>query len=454
MGLQIRRGLEANRSEVTPAEGEFLYTTDQTKLYIGDGTTPGGTLITGSGIGNIVEDTTPQLGGQLDVNGFEIFSTDTNHIALNPRGTGEIKAYGDTEFTGNLKSASTLVLEAATAVQVGSVANAVDGRLIIVRNTYSSALTGGFSFQQHHDTVDATNFTFYRSRGTSSVPTIVQDGDDIIDLTFLGQSSSGIAPAAGITVSVEGTPTTRVPAKISFLTDNGTNTGVRAELSSAGVWKVNSIQNYSGTDLTITATNVKIAGDVQINAQSDLRFADSDNSNWVAFQAPAAITSNVTWTLPSSDGSSGQVLGTNGSGVLTWTDHIAGGIGLTSRSTLVPVTTSSLTDGQTENITITGYKGYILYKIETDAAAWVRLYTSDAARTADASRLEGTDPLPGAGVIAEVVTTGSETILISPGVIGFSDESTPTTAIPCTITNKSGVTTTITVALTALKIEI
>lgn len=55
-----------------------------------------------------------------------------------------------------------------------------------------------------------------------------------------------------------------------------------------------------------------------INAQGDLRFGDSDSSNWVAFQAPATVSSNVTWTLPSVDGSNGQVLQTNGSGTLSW----------------------------------------------------------------------------------------------------------------------------------------
>jgi hypothetical protein len=55
-----------------------------------------------------------------------------------------------------------------------------------------------------------------------------------------------------------------------------------------------------------------------LNAQSDLRFADSDSSHWVAFQAPATITTNLTWTLPAIDGTTGQVLTTNGSGVLSW----------------------------------------------------------------------------------------------------------------------------------------
>lgn len=59
-------------------------------------------------------------------------------------------------------------------------------------------------------------------------------------------------------------------------------------------------------------------GDVTLNAQADLRFADSDSSNWVAFQAPATVTSNVTWTLPATDGGAGTVLSTNGSGTLSW----------------------------------------------------------------------------------------------------------------------------------------
>ena len=74
-------------------------------------------------------------------------------------------------------------------------------------------------------------------------------------------------------------------------------------------------------DITIdpSGTGVfKIAGDAQLQAQGDLRFADSDSSNYVAFQAPATVASNLTWTLPATDGSSSQVLTTNGSGTLSW----------------------------------------------------------------------------------------------------------------------------------------
>ena len=74
-------------------------------------------------------------------------------------------------------------------------------------------------------------------------------------------------------------------------------------------------------NITISPTGtaaVVVTNNLQLDAQNDLRFADSDSSNWVAFQAADTIASNVTWTLPASDGGNTQVLSTNGSGVLTW----------------------------------------------------------------------------------------------------------------------------------------
>jgi hypothetical protein len=70
------------------------------------------------------------------------------------------------------------------------------------------------------------------------------------------------------------------------------------------------------------------ADNVTLNAQSDLRFADSDSSNWVAFQAPATVAANVTWTLPATDGTTGQVLSTNGSGTLSFSTPAGGGVSL------------------------------------------------------------------------------------------------------------------------------
>jgi hypothetical protein len=117
-------------------------------------------------------------------------------------------------------------------------------------------------------------------------------------------------------------------------------------------------------------------------------------------------------------------------------------------------TTGSLTNNTTVTQNITGaYKSYLLFKIQTDRAAWVRVYTTSAARTADASRSIDVDPLPGSGVIAEVITTGSSTQVLTPATIGFNDDSTPAATIYLSVTNRSGTTGSVTVTLTALKLE-
>lgn len=118
------------------------------------------------------------------------------------------------------------------------------------------------------------------------------------------------------------------------------------------------------------------------------------------------------------------------------------------------VTTASLANNASAFPDITGaYKSYLLFKIQTDKAAWVRVYTSTAARTSDSSRTIDVDPLPGSGVIAEVITIGASTQVLTPAVIGFNDQATPVNTIYLSVTNRSGTTGTVTVTLTALKLE-
>jgi hypothetical protein len=82
------------------------------------------------------------------------------------------------------------------------------------------------------------------------------------------------------------------------------------------------LTSASNLDITVEPAGTGrflINGNAQLLAQGDLRFADADSSNWVAFQAPATVAANYTLTLPSTDGTDDQVLTTNGSGTLSWT---------------------------------------------------------------------------------------------------------------------------------------
>lgn len=58
----------------------------------------------------------------------------------------------------------------------------------------------------------------------------------------------------------------------------------------------------------------------------ELRFKElkANGTTYVGLKAPDSISSSVIWTLPTADGSNGQILTTNGSKVLSWTSAAAG----------------------------------------------------------------------------------------------------------------------------------
>lgn len=82
---------------------------------------------------------------------------------------------------------------------------------------------------------------------------------------------------------------------------------------------------YNSSGALAGSANLTFDGsNLQIGSQGDLRLGDSDNSNYVAIQAPATVSSNYTLTLPTTDGDANQVLTTDGSGGLSWTTPSAG----------------------------------------------------------------------------------------------------------------------------------
>jgi hypothetical protein len=68
-----------------------------------------------------------------------------------------------------------------------------------------------------------------------------------------------------------------------------------------------------------------MTGHLIIGQTSQLRLGDADDSNYVGFVSPAIVSSNVVWELPANDGTSGQMLQTNGSGQLNWVSPAAAG---------------------------------------------------------------------------------------------------------------------------------
>lgn len=141
-------------------------------------------------------------------------------------------------------------------------------------------------------------------------------------------------------------------------------------------------------------------------------------------------------------------------GVITSAGGGGGGTGLGSRSTVSASTSSSHLNETSELISITGFKSYGLLKATVSNPAWVTLYCDSTKRTADSSRLITQDPTPGSGVITEFITsTVNESVLFTPAVIGFNNDSPSSTTIYLKVVNKSGATAPITVSLTLIQLE-
>lgn len=130
------------------------------------------------------------------------------------------------------------------------------------------------------------------------------------------------------------------------------------------------LQNSTGATLddsgaaTFTGS-VNVAGTSATGADLKL-YEDTDNgTNYVGLKAPSSIAADVTWTLPNADGTTGQVLVTNGSGVLSWTSA-AGGVTIsndTSTATNLYPAFLGATTGTATNVYSSNAK--LLYKPST-----------------------------------------------------------------------------------------
>ena len=131
-------------------------------------------------------------------------------------------------------------------------------------------------------------------------------GDVTGDLTGNADTATILATARAINgVNFDGSAAITVTAAAGTLTGATLASGVTASsLTSVG-----------------TLTGLTTSGDINLNAQADLRFKDADSSHYVALQSPASIASSFTLTLPSADAAvSGYVLASDGSGTLSWVD--------------------------------------------------------------------------------------------------------------------------------------
>tara|TARA_A100001011_G_scaffold62755_2_gene62880 strand:+ start:9403 stop:11289 length:1887 start_codon:yes stop_codon:yes gene_type:complete len=140
------------------------------------------------------------------------------------------------------------------------------------------------------------------------------------------------------TLQIAGSSITSTAAELN-LVDGGTSAGTTAVAGGDGIvtndggtmrqTTVDTFDTYlSQTTKTLTnksLTSPQINTQVDFLARAEARFQDASGGQYVALEAPATVSSSVTFTLPAADGTSGQVIETDGSGALSFTDVATSG---------------------------------------------------------------------------------------------------------------------------------
>jgi len=110
----------------------------------------------------------------------------------------------------------------------------------------------------------------------------------------------------------------QVSNTVNFIDSTGTIAGIATSAT-------NTVMTLANGSIAIApAGYVSVGGGT--TQSGELRFLeDGDNGvNYISLQAPTAVASNTTFTLPTADGTANQVMQTDGNGVLSFISTSAG----------------------------------------------------------------------------------------------------------------------------------
>jgi hypothetical protein len=215
MALKLRRGTDLQRQQITPQEGELLYTTDTKKLYVGDGSQAGGNKVAPVTTADIAEDS-----------GYKFYTTEraqddaagmfTTSTTVSTTHVGITFAYNDSQgkIVATVPDKGTVLSaqagEIATYNTAGTTISGTTGlnwdnniRQLALSNSSVSvtASTGNRSlitFETSAPGSIGNNISFLRSRGTQVSPTSVQALDTMGGIAFSGHDGAEFITGASV----------------------------------------------------------------------------------------------------------------------------------------------------------------------------------------------------------------------------------------------------------------
>lgn len=296
----------------------------------------------GGGLNNVIEDTSPQLGADLDVNGFAITSAGNADVNITPAGTGNVNLNADTIRLGELNQSVQLTNYGVGNLNISN--SSGSGSLVLDSDSQFAWTSGSGSNEtvfvmggptgQVSINAGSGGFSFSDGQGAISIPgtangtiIIAPGGTGDIDLStdtvIVGDNNA------------QARITTKGAGNLLLNTNSGTNSG---SITIAQGVNGNITLQPNGTGDVILSSDTVQVGDanatatVTTNGTGNLVLNTNAGSNSGAITIAQGINGgidivpngtgkllldNIYW--PTADGTANQVLKTDGSGQTSWT---------------------------------------------------------------------------------------------------------------------------------------
>jgi hypothetical protein len=223
---------------------------------------------------------------------------------------GDTVNNGITQYT-NIAIAGTLTLTGDGAVTLANTTGDASASNITSTLAGAGTVTAQFAAVRVSGTTTTKVVT-----GPSYSKTYLVDNASSFAVTFKASGQTGVSVAAAEKVSVYFNGTDYV--KIAGTIANAAGSNTQIQFNNGGLFGASANLTWDGT--TLSSTQVNITG------QGTLRLQDTTGGEYVGLRAPGTLGASYTLTWPADDGTSGQALITDGSGVLSWSTAASGDV--------------------------------------------------------------------------------------------------------------------------------
>tara|TARA_Y100001973_G_scaffold2927_1_gene4432 strand:- start:3 stop:2345 length:2343 start_codon:yes stop_codon:yes gene_type:complete len=269
---------------------------------------------------DLVQDTSPQLGGDLDVNGRDIVSTSDGNITLTPNGAGVVRLDGNVDISTGLIA----LKNGGSQSELRLYCESSNAHYLAIKAPPHSQFSGNVTLQLPGGT------------GTSG-QAIVTNGSGVLSFADIAETkptvanvSQTIAPSTATTINITGTGFVSIP-QVDFV--NG---------STGAVTRANTVSFTNATTLSVNVTLT--SGNYYVRVENPDGLAGRSTNN--------IITASTAPSFSTSAGSLGTIAGNFSGTVAT----IAGS---SDSAITFSETTSVLTNASEANCSLNSSTGVI-----------------------------------------------------------------------------------------------